>query len=163
MIPAPTTEDLAVRESVRRFALAELAPRAAEFDESETFVGAHLPRLAETGILGLNLPQAWGGVGISPLGLVGAVEEIAAACPATASMVTAHYLATEVILLAGSDAQKECYLPGAAAGKLLGAFALTEPGAQDPIRPTWPPPTAGSCAWPARSISSATRVRPISL
>jgi len=129
MIPEPSTDDLAVRESVRRFALAELAPRAAEFDESETFVGAHLPRLAETGILGLNLPQAWGGVGISPLGLVGAVEEIAAACPATASMVTAHYLATEVILLAGSDAQKECYLPGAAAGRLLGAFALTEPGA----------------------------------
>lgn len=129
MIPDLTEEDLAIRDAVRRFARKELAPRAAEFDETAAFVGAHLPGLAALGIMGLNLPEEFGGAGISALGLMAAVEEIAAACPATASMVTAHYLASDSILLAGSKAQKQRYLPGAAAGKKLGAFALTEPAA----------------------------------
>ncbi len=129
MIPAPTADDLAIRESVRRFARDELAPRAALFDETGSFVGAHLPGLAALGIMGLNLPEEWGGAGASALGLAGAVEEIAAACAATASMVTAHFLATDAILIAGSPEQKRRYLPGAAAGERLGAFALTEPGA----------------------------------
>lgn len=129
MIPEFTADDLAVREAVRRFAQNELAPRAAGFDESGGFVGAHLPGLSALGVMGLNLPEAWGGVGISALGLTGAVEEIAAACAATASMVTAHFLATDSILLAGAQDQKARYLPAAAAGQLLGAFALTEPGA----------------------------------
>jgi alkylation response protein AidB-like acyl-CoA dehydrogenase len=79
--------------------------------------------------MGLNLPEAWSGVGASALGLVGVVEEIAGACAATASMVTAHFLATDAVLLAGDKAQQERYLPRAAAGEALGAFALTEPGA----------------------------------
>ncbi|HSY85157.1 MAG TPA: acyl-CoA dehydrogenase family protein, partial [Verrucomicrobiae bacterium] len=116
MIPAPTAEDLAIRDSVRRFAASDLAPRAAAFDDSEAFVGAHLPGLAALGIMGLNLPEEWGGAGASALGLVGAVEEIAKACAATASMVTAHFLATDAILLSGSPAQKTRYLRDAAAG-----------------------------------------------
>ena len=127
MIPEPTADDLAVRESVRRFARNELAPQAAELDESAAFVGTHLPGLSALGVMGLNLPEAWGGSGISAIGLTGAVEEIAAACAATASMVTAHFLATDAILLAGSETQKQHYLPVAAEGKSLGAFALTEP------------------------------------
>ncbi len=129
MIPDLTEEDLAVRDAVRRFAQKDLAPRAAEFDETAAFVGVHLPRLGELGIMGLNLPEEFGGAGISALGLTAAVEEIAAACPATASMVTAHYLATDSILLAGGATQKQRYLPDAATGKSLGAFALTEPAA----------------------------------
>lgn len=129
MIPDLTEEDLAIRDTLRRFAQKELAPRAAEFDETGAFVGAHLPGLGALGIMGLNLPEEFGGAGISALGLTAAVEEIAAACPATASMVTAHYLASDSILLAGSAAQKRHYLPTAAAGKTLGAFALTEPAA----------------------------------
>jgi alkylation response protein AidB-like acyl-CoA dehydrogenase len=129
MIPDFTAEDIALRDTVRRFAQKELAPRAASFDESAAFVGAHLPQLAALGIMGLNLPEEFGGAGASALGLSAAVEEIAAACAATASMVTAHYLASDAILLAGSSAQKQRYLPAAAAGKALGAFALTEPAA----------------------------------
>jgi alkylation response protein AidB-like acyl-CoA dehydrogenase len=129
MIPEPNADDLAVRESVRRFARNQLAPQAAAFDESGAFVGAHLPGLAALGVMGLNLPEECGGSGISALGLTGAVEEIAAACAATASMVTAHFLATDAILLAGSETQRKRYLPAAAAGKTLGAFALTEPAA----------------------------------
>lgn len=129
MIPDFTEEDLAVRDAVRRFARKELAPRAAEFDEKAAFVGAHLPGLSALGIMGLNLPAEFGGAGLSALGLTAAVEEIAAACAATASMVTAHFLASDTILLAGNPAQQQRYLPDAAAGKKLGAFALTEPGA----------------------------------
>ncbi len=129
MIPDFTAEDVALRDSVRRFAQRELAPKAAAFDESAAFVGAHLPQLAALGVMGLNLPEEFGGAGASALGLSAAVEEIAAACAATASMVTAHYLASDAILLAGSSAQKQRYLTDAAAGKTLGAFALTEPGA----------------------------------
>jgi alkylation response protein AidB-like acyl-CoA dehydrogenase len=129
MIPDFTAEDVALRDTVRRFAQRELAPQAAAFDESAAFVGAHLPQLAALGIMGLNLPEEFGGAGASALGLTAAVEEIAAACAATASMVTAHYLASDAILLAGSSAQKQSYLPGAAEGKILGAFALTEPAA----------------------------------
>jgi alkylation response protein AidB-like acyl-CoA dehydrogenase len=129
MIPDFTDDDRAVREAVRRFARKELAPRAAEFDEKAIFVGAHRPGLAELGVMGLNLPEEFGGAGISALGLVGAVEEIAAACAATASMVTAHFLATDSILLSGSSEQKKRYLGDAAAGRTLGAFALTEPAA----------------------------------
>src|SRR5215831_2105864 len=129
MIPALSPEDLAIRDTLRRFAESNLAPKAAALDESETFAGAHLPGLAALGVMGLNLPEEWGGTDASALGLVGAVEEIARACAATASMVTAHFLATDAILLAGSPAQKARYLPDAAAGRRLGAFALTEPGA----------------------------------
>src|SRR5262249_28140568 len=87
------------------------------------------PKLGALGVMGLNLPQVWGGAGASAPGLAAAVEELATACAATASMITAHYLATEAILLAGNDAQRRIYLPRAASGEILGAFALTEPGA----------------------------------
>src|SRR5689334_23669871 len=70
MIPDLTEEDLAIRDAVRRFARKELAPRAAEFDETAAFVGAHLPGLAALGIMGLNLPEEFGGAGISALGLM---------------------------------------------------------------------------------------------
>src|SRR5260221_11392840 len=94
MTPAPTAEDLAIQDSVRRFAASDLAPRAAEFDESEAFVGAHLPGLAALGIMGLNLPEKWGGAGASALGLGGAREDIAKACGATAALVAPRFLAT---------------------------------------------------------------------
>jgi alkylation response protein AidB-like acyl-CoA dehydrogenase len=129
MIPDLTAEDIALRDTVRRFAQSELAPRAAEFDKTEEFVGAHLPKLRALGVMGLNLPQLWGGAGASALGLAAEVEELATACTATASMITAHYLATEAILLAGDDVQRWKYLLRAASGEILGAFALTEPGA----------------------------------
>jgi butyryl-CoA dehydrogenase len=79
--------------------------------------------------MGMNLPERWGGPGISAPGLMLAVEEIAGACAATASMVTAHFLASDAVLLGGSDDLRQRYLPAAAAGDTLGAFGLTEPGA----------------------------------
>ncbi len=124
-----TDEELALRDTVARFAADQLAPRARALDESAAFPGDHLPGLAALGVMGMNLPEAYGGAAVSTLGMVLAVEEISAACAATASTVTAHFLATDAILLAGDEAQKRRYLPPAAAGRTLGAFALTEPEA----------------------------------
>ncbi len=122
-------DDLAVQESTRRFAREVLHPDAAQLDEESIFAGKHLTALGELGVMGLNLPAGHGGSGISPSALLLAVEAIAGACASTASMVTAHYLATDALLL-GADARLQSrYLDHAASGKILGAFALTEPEA----------------------------------
>jgi alkylation response protein AidB-like acyl-CoA dehydrogenase len=121
--------ELAAIESVRRVATEVLAPRAADTDASATFPVAQLAALGELGVMGMNLPSQWGGPGLSSLALTACVEAIAGACGSTASAVTAHFLATDAILLGGDDAIRARYLPDAAAGKRLGAFALTEPRA----------------------------------
>ena len=115
-------------EEVARFAERELWPQAARHDEKSLWVGAHLPRLAELGLMGANLPPSFGGADIGAETLLEAVAAIAGACPATASMLTAHYLATDAILLGGTAEQQQRLLPAMAAGA-LGAFGLTEPGA----------------------------------
>ena len=122
-------DDISVQETVQRFADRELAPRAAAIDEAGTFAGEHLPRLGELGIMGMNLPERWGGPGMTPVALYLAVEALASACAGTTSMVTAHYLATDAILIGGDEELRARYLPAAAAGHALGAFALTEASA----------------------------------
>ncbi len=122
-------EEISILDTVERFASEVLAPRAAEIDETETFATVHLPALAELGAMGLNLAQEWGGVGVSGPALYRAVEAIAGACGSTASMITAHYLATDSIAIGGDDSQARRFLPRAAAGETLGAFALSEPQA----------------------------------
>jgi alkylation response protein AidB-like acyl-CoA dehydrogenase len=122
-------DDSALRDATRRFAQEYLTAGAARADRDAAFPEHHFDRLAEFGAMGLNLPAEYGGAGAPATGLALALEEIAAACAATASSVTAHYLATDAILLGGGDAMRRRWLPGAAAGGRLGAFALTEPGA----------------------------------
>ena len=78
-----SAEELSVVETVRRFSLERLAPAAQEIDETSAFVQRHLPALAELGIMGMNLPERWGGTGLSPLGLLACVEAIAGALPGT--------------------------------------------------------------------------------
>jgi alkylation response protein AidB-like acyl-CoA dehydrogenase len=121
----PTEREMV--ETVRRFCREVLAPRATEIDRDRLFAGLHREALAALGIMGLNLPESSGGIGASPWALHEVVEAIAAACASTASMVTAHYLASDAILFGGGDEQRRRYLPKAAAGEWLGAFALTEP------------------------------------
>ena len=77
----------------------------------------------------MNLPARWGGPGISATALAACVEVIAAACGSTASALTAHFLSTDALLLGGDDELRSRYLPDAASGRTLGAFALTEPRA----------------------------------
>jgi butyryl-CoA dehydrogenase len=124
-----TPEEIEIRDAVRRFARARLVPAAARLDESGEFCREHLAGLGELGVMGLNLPESHGGAGVSALALALAIEELAYACAATASTVTAHYLATDAILIGGDETLKRRLLPAAARGEALGAYALTEPGA----------------------------------
>ncbi len=122
-------DELALAEMARKVAINELAPRARDHDESEAFVGDNLRALAELGFMGVNLPEQYGGSEASSIGVSLIVEHIAGACAATCSSLTAHFLATDSVLIGGSESQKAEVLPRAASGEWLGAFALTEPGA----------------------------------
>lgn len=121
-------DDQALVEAVRRYCAEVLVPAAAEIDETSRSATCHLGSLAEMGLLGLNIPEAYGGLGLRATALFDAVALIAGACGSTASMITAHWLATDSILYGGDEAQRHRYLTGAA-DRSLGAFALTEPGA----------------------------------
>jgi alkylation response protein AidB-like acyl-CoA dehydrogenase len=123
-----TDEELELLAAIERYSREVLAPVAAEIDETGRSSTCHLDTLAEMGLMGLNIPEAYGGLGLCPTALFDAVGLIAGACASTSSMITAHWLATDSILYGGDEAQCHRYLPGAA-GKNLGAFALTEPGA----------------------------------
>ncbi|MFM0339328.1 acyl-CoA dehydrogenase family protein [Paraburkholderia fungorum] len=121
--------DLEFADAIARFAQSELAPRAAEVDRDEIPTTRYVSELAELGVMGMNLPERWGGIGASPVAIILSLAEIAKACAATSSMIGAHYLATDSILIGGDDSLRDRYLPEAAAGTRLGAFALTEPRA----------------------------------
>lgn len=129
MSPFCSDDDLAVADTIKRFATQEIAPRAKAIDDESRFAGEHLPALAAIGLTGMNLPEQWGGAGVSAVALYLAVEALAESCASTTSMLTAHFLATDAILIGGDDAQRARFLPAAAAGETLGAFALTEPKA----------------------------------
>lgn len=123
------SEEQAVIGQIERFSCEVLAPAAAGIDAQGTFATLHRPALAEMGIMGMNLPDSYGGIGLSGPALYHAVEAIAGACGSTASMLTAHFLATDSLLLGADEALKQRLLPMAATGEALGAFALTEPQA----------------------------------
>lgn len=122
-------DETAACDSIRRVCAEILVPAAAEIDETATFPKAQLAALAELGVWGLNLPENWGGPGLSAMALAAGVEVIAGACASTASALTAHYLATDAILIGGDDDLRRRFLSDAATGARLGAFALTEPRA----------------------------------
>ena len=121
-------EERAFLDTLTRFCAAEIAPKAAATDESGTFVHDQLRALCATGLMGANLHAPYG-PGISAQALLGAVEIVAGACGSTVSAVTAHYLASDSIALGGTEDLRARYLPDAALGTTLGAFALTEPNA----------------------------------
>ncbi|WOI33369.1 acyl-CoA dehydrogenase family protein [Tritonibacter scottomollicae] len=121
------SEEQAVTTQIERFSSEVLAPAAAAIDAKSQFATLHRAALAEMGIMGMNLPEMYGGIGLSGPALYCAVEAIAGACGSTASMLTAHLLATDSLLLGADEVLKQRVLPAAAAGEALGAFALTEP------------------------------------
>jgi len=121
-------EQQMIRKMVREFAEKELAPRAAEVDAQGQFPWEAIRKMGELGLLGLNVPEAYGGVGADMVSYALAIEEIARACGSTALTVAAHALCTTPLALFGNEEQKRKYLVPLAQGK-LGAFGLTEPGA----------------------------------
>ncbi|MFQ5679371.1 MAG: acyl-CoA dehydrogenase family protein [Gemmatimonadota bacterium] len=118
-----------MREMVREFAEAEVAPVAAELDEREEFPWANAAKMARLGLFGIEVPEEYGGSGMDLLANVIAVEELARVDASHSITVGAHSsLACSPILRWGSDVQKREFLCPMAAGKVLGGFGLTEPG-----------------------------------
>ncbi|WP_315809102.1 acyl-CoA dehydrogenase family protein [Pseudomonas sp. C9-3] len=121
--------ELAIVDSAERVCRDVLAANAQRYDEEETFCAESLQALGELGFMGINLPETYGGFGIGSLAMSRVVEAVSAACASTASALTAHFLATDSILIGGTEEQRQEWLPRCASGELLGAFGLTEPAA----------------------------------
>jgi len=123
-------EQRLIRDTARDFARAELAPRAAAFDRDAWVADDAVAKLGELGLLGMMVPEQWGGSYTDYIAYALAVEEVAAACGATSAMMAVHSsVGCGPILRYGSEEQKRHYLPGMAAGRMLGCFCLTEPQA----------------------------------
>ena len=125
-----TEEQRDIQQMVRKFARNEIAPLAADLDRELRFPAETFRKMGELGLLGLLVPEEYGGVGQSVLTSCVATEEIAYACAATSLSYLAHaVLCAHNLACNGSDAQKKKYLPDLASGAKLGAIAMTEPGA----------------------------------
>ncbi|NMQ19106.1 acyl-CoA dehydrogenase [Candidatus Competibacter phosphatis] len=123
-----TPEQEMIRDTLRHFARERLAPNAAEWERTRTFPREALAELAELGVMGMVVPERWGGAGLDYLSMVLAIEEIAAGHGATSTIVCVqNSLACGITLNYGNDAQKERYLTRLARGEWLGCFCLTEP------------------------------------
>ena len=122
-------EQRLIQETARRIAKERIAPRAAEIDETGEYPHDIFQAFREVGLLGLTLPQAYGGSGAGTLPLALAVEEVAKYCCSSGLMLLLSALPTHPILLGGSERQKQAWLPRAARGEIKGAFCLTEPNA----------------------------------
>ena len=122
-----TEEDQAVADAVARFAEETLAPVAQAMDEQAFSATRHVPGLSALGVMGMNLPERFGGPGVTPTAMLMSLVAISRACAATSSMIGAHYLGTDAVLIGGDEAQREQWLPRCASGEWLAAFALTEP------------------------------------
>ena len=115
----------AVREMCERL----IIPNARRWDEEERFPHEIVPALGEMGLLGMQIPETYGGAGMKFHDYVIALEEVARADASVGLTMASHNsLCTGHIYLAASEAQKQKYLPRLASGKALGAWGLTEPG-----------------------------------
>ena len=121
-------DHIAVQDAVRSYVQAEIAPHAAAWDKSHHFPAAQLKGLAALGCYGVAVPEAWGGAGLDYLALSLILEEVAAGCGATSTVVSVNNCPVCSILLGyGTAEQKERFLKPLARGDMLGAFCLTEP------------------------------------
>lgn len=125
-----TSEQEMIRDMVREFALTEIKPKISSFEESSTFPSEIISKMAELGLLGMVIPEQYGGTGLDMISYVLAIEEIAKASASIAVTVSVHNsVGAYPIVCFGTESQKEKYLPLLASGQKLAGFALTEPGA----------------------------------
>ena len=128
-----TEEHIALQQAVRNFAQKEIAPIAAEFDESGDFPLETVQKMGEMGLMGIEVPEQYGGAGLDSLCYVLAMEEVSKACASCGVIMSVNNsLVCWPLETYGTEQQKQAFLVPLASGEKLGAYSLTEP---QPSRP----------------------------
>ncbi len=123
-----TDEQRQVRELCRDFANEQLKPNARRWDEKHEFPAAAVKELGEMGLMGVAVPEEWGGAGMDNVSYAVAMEEISRGCAGTGVIMSvSNSLYCDPVMKYGTDEQKKEFLTPFASGKKIGAFALTEP------------------------------------
>ena len=127
---ALTEEHRLVQQTAREFATREILPVASQLDAEHRFPAEIVRGLAELGLMGVTVPEEYGGAGMDHVAYVLAMEEVARACASTAAIMSVNNsLVCDPILRYGTEEQKRRYLPVLASGRELGCYCLTEPQA----------------------------------
>ncbi len=125
-----TEEQVLTRDMIRNFAETEIRPIADEIDRKSEYPEKIIKKLCELGVMGIVVPEEYGGAGACYLSYILAVEELSRVCASTGVTLETHTsLGTEPIIDFGTEEQKRKYLPGLAKGAIIGSFALTEANA----------------------------------
>ncbi len=125
-----TEDQLAVQEMARKFAQEQVKPRARDLDEKAEYPADLVRQLGELGLMGVAIPEEWGGSNMDYVTYVLAMEEISRGCAGTGVIMSVNNsLVCDPILKYGTDRQKKEILTPLASGQQLGCFGLTEPGA----------------------------------
>jgi alkylation response protein AidB-like acyl-CoA dehydrogenase len=122
-------DQTAILAAVKEFCDEELAPKAKETDEAEAWPAENVRKMAELDLMGVPVPEEYGGLGMDFLTWSAIGEELSRACSTTGAVYGAHALAVVPIMQFGTDEQKRKHLVPLAKGEHIGAFGLTEPGA----------------------------------
>jgi alkylation response protein AidB-like acyl-CoA dehydrogenase len=123
-----TEEQLMIQDVARRIAQEKIAPTAEHFDKTGEFPRENMRTLGESGLMGIEVPDEYGGAGMDPISYVLAMVEVAAADAAHSTIMSVNNsLFCNGILKFGTEAQKQLYVRAIAEGREIGAFALTEP------------------------------------
>ncbi len=129
MQPFYNEQQTMLAATMREFAAEKLAPRADEVDEKAEFPMDQFRGFSELGLAGMTIPEEYGGSGGEYRDFMVAVEEIAAACGSSSTVLITHVsLGSQTIRHGGSEEQRQRWLPSLATGEKIAAFALTEPG-----------------------------------
>ncbi len=125
-----TEEQRMIQEMAREFAQREIAPIAKQIDEEESFPFETVKKMGELGLMGIEIPETYGGAGADPVAYVLALKEIARVCASHAVIMSVqNSLVAYGLWRFGTEEQKERFLKPIASGKALGAYSLTEPQA----------------------------------
>ena len=125
-----TDEQQALQQMVREFAAREVRPLAAELDREHRFPKELVARMAELGLMGIEVPDQYGGAGLDPVSYVIAMEEVSTACASTGVIMSVNNsLVCDPLMKFATEAQKQRWLAPLAAGDKLGCFMLSEPNA----------------------------------
>src|SRR5713226_2452738 len=123
-----TDEQREIRELVRTLARERIAPRAAEIDATAEFPWDVVKLFRENDLFGIMYDEPYGGIGASALMTLVTIEELSKVCATSGLIIAVQELGSLGIKLAGTDEQKQRFLPKLASGEWLAAYALTEPG-----------------------------------